>query len=117
LLLLRAVCSSVEFLNYLSLAIPVRPIISKYTRPIFAPNFQGWLTTAVYIDDKSEISFAMRYLTFLSVLSRELLFVTPVASGAARRANVGLRPQSNNAFCTFYFFCFPLYNFWFRVVD
>ena len=37
---------------------------------------------------------------YLLVLSTELIFVTPVASGAAGRANVGLCPEFSSYECS-----------------
>jgi len=55
--------------------------------------------TTMAADNQHEISFsifqAMLPRPFLLVLSTELIFVTPVASGAAGRANVRLCPASS----------------------
>ena len=86
-------------LIYSLFRIPVIPIISKSARPIFG-KFSGfvelWLQMislkSVFCHPSRDFIVTINY--FL-VLSTEMTFVTPVASGAAGRANVGLCSASS----------------------
>ena len=85
------------FLIYLLfiLTISVKPILKNlaYQTDLVQIVLVG---RTMSVDDQSEISFFRSFKgrchgnQFLVVLSIELIFVTPVASGAARRINVGL---------------------------